>query len=245
MESKKEKYGQTFLATSPTAQYRDSKIQLETTLTGTMNRTNSQFGFAMGLDLSADVLKVIAYHEGYGQRIGGLYAAAAGDEGNLKILLDDMAAELQYNLTNPDLELSILQRAVTQLLLVQVGDVKLHNTVAVVDDLVRSLRIILAHPMSGGDRKVVSFIQGQVDSEKARLDHFVRERKLSILGGLKNLGGEMPVVGGGGGGGGAGSSGQAGAGGQGEKNRGFWKGVGRRIKKSLSSGSGGSGAEMK
>ncbi|KAH9216839.1 hypothetical protein DL95DRAFT_387348 [Leptodontidium sp. 2 PMI_412] len=193
-----------------------------------MNRTNSQFGFAMGLDLSADVMKVIAYHEGYGRRIGGLYAVTAGDEGNLKTLLNDMAEELQYNLTNPGLELSTLQRAVTKLLLVQVGDVKLHNTVAVVDDLVRSLRIFVAHPMSGGDRKVVAFIQGQADSEKARLDHLVRERKLSILAGLKDPAAEM-----------AGASGSGGAGGQEEKGKGFWRGVGRRIKNSFSGGSSG------
>lgn len=33
------------------------------------NRTNSQFGFAKDLDLSADVQRTIAYHEGYGQRV--------------------------------------------------------------------------------------------------------------------------------------------------------------------------------
>ncbi|KAG4443438.1 hypothetical protein IFR05_001117 [Cadophora sp. M221] len=194
-----------------------------------MNRTNSQFGFAMSLDLSADVMKVIAYHEGYGRRICNIYAVTAGYEENLKGLLNDMAVELEYNLTNPGLELSTLQRAVTKLLLVQVGDVKLHNTVAVVDDLVRSLRVFVAHPMSAGDRKVVAFIQGQADSEKARLDHIVRERKLSILSGLKDPATEIASASGSGGG----------AGGQGEKGKGFWKGVGRRIKDSFSGGSSG------
>ncbi|KAK0104840.1 hypothetical protein ONS95_005107 [Cadophora gregata] len=188
-----------------------------------MNRTNSQFGFAMGLDLSSDVLRAIAYHEGYGQRIHNLYATAAGNSAHLKTLLNNMAAELQYNLTNPGLDISILQRAVTQLLLVQVGDIKLHNTVQHVEDLVRNLRVILAHPMSSGDRKVVMFIQGQADSEKARLDNLVRERKLSILAGLSQSSGVTEE--------------EKESEKDGEKGRGFWKSVGRRIKKSFSGGS--------
>lgn len=144
-----------------------------------------------------------------------------------------MAAELLENLSDPGLELTILQHSVTQLPLVQVGDIKLHNTVAHVDELVRNLRVLVAHPMSPGDRKVIAFIQGQADTEKARLDHLVSEKKKSILAGWNACGA------GGSGGDGAGSGGQEGAGGAGEK-KGFWKGAGRKIKKSFSSGSCGS-----
>ncbi|KAH7403687.1 hypothetical protein BKA64DRAFT_641655 [Cadophora sp. MPI-SDFR-AT-0126] len=201
-----------------------------------MKRTNSQFRFAIGLDLSEDVLRVIAYHEGYGQRIHNLYATTAGDPGTLKTLLNNMAAELQYTLTSPSQDLSILQRAVTQLLLVQVGDIKLHNTVQHVEDLARNLRVVLAYAMSSGDRKVVMFIQGQADSEKARLDCLVRERKLSILKGLSQGSGVSGVSGEsaeGCGEGGAGVDGGKEGKKDGEKGRGFWRGVGRRIKKSF------------
>jgi len=84
--------------------------------------------------------------------------------------------------------------------------------------------------MSSGDRKVVVFIQGQADSEKARLDHLVRERKMSILKGSEKGSGE---------GGWGGQDGEK----EGEKGEGFWKGwfwkgLGRRIKKSFSVASG-------
>ena len=65
--------------------------------------------------------------------------------------------------------------------------------------------------MSSGDRKVVVFIQGQADSEKARLDHLVRERKMSILKGSEKGSGE---------GGWGGQDGEK----EGEKGEGFWKG---------------------
>lgn len=81
--------------------------------------------------------------------------------------------------------------------------------------------------MSSGDRKVVVFIQGQAYSEKARLNHLVRERKMSILKGLEN-----------GKGSGEGDLGGRDSGREGGKEEGFWKGLGRRIKKSFSGGSG-------
>ncbi len=108
-------------------------------------------------------------------------AASTGSPALKKTLLDQITTELVDNLGNDNLDLNLLQRAMTELLISQIGDVKDHATVAHLDSCLENIKIAFLLPMAKGDSEVLTFIQAQALNEKFRLEHVVKQRKASIL----------------------------------------------------------------
>lgn len=180
------------------------------------------------------------YSPSLSDQILQIATASAGSPALKKTRLDQITTELVDNLGNEDLGLNILQRAMTELLIAQIGDVKDHATVGHLDSCLHNIKIAFLHPIAKGDSEVLTFIQAQALNEKFRLEHVVKQRKASIL---SNVGMQVPT---GGKGKGEGSRPMSKDGKEEkeekdrkEKKDGFWKRVGGKVKKVLGEEKGG------